>query len=332
MGQETTTDRTGAIATQDELKFRRHEAWLGFWKVVLGTFIVGLAGVLIPGFVNFYSTKLENVRKDTELKLENERKESELRLSQQAAHQQYIKDFFATAINQDIELRIRFAHYFANLSGPGQEQLWKNYLEDLQRLRDGNRETINELEKRLVDFKRQPDQIDNAEFDRINRELAWANMEIGYVPTERSTVIALADSNPIAKKVRLYKETTDLVQRLASGSAPLSERPGDLARFWDLYRKDLIGVESPIFSRSMVKTGRVLKSLNDLKLPPNQELGDLADELVSISQQELADFSQVAVQNQQQQQLQQQEQQQQQQQQQVQEQQQQQQQQQQPQQ
>jgi hypothetical protein len=139
----------------------------------LGTFIVGLAGVLIPGAISFYTTYFENVRKETEL-----------RLSEQAAHQQYIKDFFATAINQDIELRIRFADYFANLSGPGQEQLWKNYLAGLKHLRDDKRTAINDLETNLVALKRIPkDQVDNAELDRTVRELAWANAEIGYVPT-----------------------------------------------------------------------------------------------------------------------------------------------------
>jgi len=256
-----------------ELEFRRYEARLGVWKVVLGTLIVGMAGVLIPGAISFYSAYFENARKQTEL-----------RFSQQMAHQQYIKDFFATAINQDIELRIRFAEYFANLSGPGQEALWRNYLESIKKVRDNNRQKINDLEKNIVRFKKlPPDQMDNAEFDRINRELAWANAEIGYVPSERSTVIASAESSPSGKKTRLYKETTDLVQRLVSEEPPT---PVDLARFWDLYRRDLIGVESPEFARTMVAVGRVLQSSDGSASRPNPELKRLADELVSISRRE----------------------------------------------
>jgi hypothetical protein len=259
-----------------ELEFRRYEARLGVWKVVLGTLIVGLAGVLIPGAISFYSAYFENARKETEL-----------RLSQQVAHQQYIKDFFATAINQDIELRIRFADYFANLSGPGQETMWKNYLENLKETRDNNRQKINSFEKDLVSFKKlPPDQIDNAEFDRINRELAWANAEIGYVPSERSTVIASAESSRISRKTRLYKETTDLVQRLASERSPTS---ADLTRFWDLYRRDLIGVESPEFARTMVAIGGVLQSSDRSDSRPNPELKRLANELVSISRREEED-------------------------------------------
>jgi hypothetical protein len=142
MAQDGATDNPAAVPSTAELEFRRYEARLGVWKIVLGTCIVGLAGILIPGAINFYTAHFENVRKETEL-----------RISQQAAHQQYIKDFFATAVNQDIELRIRFAEYFANLSGPGQEQMWKNYLQELRRLRDGNRTKINELEKILLTSK-----------------------------------------------------------------------------------------------------------------------------------------------------------------------------------
>lgn len=294
MADHTGDNATGPIASVAELAFRRYEAQLGFWKVVLGTFIVGMAGVLIPGAVNFYTVRSENLRKQTELEI-----------SQQEAHQQYIKDFLSTGINQDIELRIRFADYFANLSGPGQEQLWQNYLERLRKLRDDNRRKINELEGRLVDFKKQPpDQVDNAEFDRVNRELAWANAEIGYVPTERSNVVVSADSSPMGKKVRLYRETTDLVERLASSDGPLVDHPDDLARFWDLYRKDLIGVESRDFARAMVAIGKLLNAADALNSPPGTELKRLAEDLVSISRRELADVGQASVVQEQQQQLQ----------------------------
>ena len=290
MEQDGTAGRPAAIPSAAEFELRRYEAKLGLWKVVLGTLIVGLAGVLIPGAISFYTAHFENLRKETELGL-----------SQEAAHQQYIKDFFATAINQDIELRIRFADYFANLSGPGQEHLWKNYLTDLKQLRDGNRKKINDFEKKLVDYKKMsPNDIDNAEFDRINRELAWANAEIGYVPSERSAVIALADSGPTGKKLRLYKETTDLVQQLASGGGPLPDHAGDLVRFWNLYNKDLIGVESHEFARKMIETGQKLKALSVSNSPPDQDLMRLAEELVSISRQELADIPQAAVQQRQQ--------------------------------
>lgn len=279
-----------------EMELRRYEARLGVWKVVLGTFIVGLAGVLIPGAVSFYTAYFDN-----------ERKRVELELSQQAAHQQYIKDFFTTAINQDIELRIRFADYFANLSGPLQEGMWQNYLTSLTALRDSNRKKINALESQLVAFKLQsPEQVDTAEYDRINRELAWANAEVGYIPTERSAVFAVGES-PVGKKLRLYRETAELVQRLAAAGGPLPENPADLTRFWDLYRKDLIGVESPAFSSAMVRIGNLIKAPS---FGPDQasELKRLAEELTAVARDELAALSQVSLQQEQQQQQQQQQQ------------------------
>jgi len=279
-----------------EMELRRYEARLGVWKVVLGTFIVGLAGVLIPGAISFYTAYFDN-----------ERKKAELELSQQAAHQQYIKDFFATAINQDIELRIRFADYFANLSGPLQEGMWRKYLTSLTALRDGNRQKINTLEGELVAFKRQsPEAIDIAKFDRINRELAWANAEVGYIPTERSAVFALGES-PTGKKLRLYREATELVQRLAAAGGPRPENPADLTRFWDLYRKDLIGVESSDFARIMVQIGNLLKA-PDFKPADAPELKRLAEALFAVARDELSKLSQVRLQQEQQEQYQQQQQ------------------------
>ena len=110
MGQESATDGPATSPSAAELEFRRYEARLGVWKVVLGTLIVGLAGVLIPGAISSYSAYFENARKETEL-----------RLSQQTAHQQYIKDFFATAINQDIEAYYSLCRLFCEFiwSRPG---------------------------------------------------------------------------------------------------------------------------------------------------------------------------------------------------------------------
>ena len=153
-----------------------------------------------------------------------------------------------------------------------------------------------------------PEEIDTAEYDRINRELAWANAEVGYIPTERSTVFAVGES-PIGKKVRLYRETTELVQRLAAAGGPLVENPADLTRFWDLYRKDLIGVESPDFARVMIQIGNLLKSPSFSPADAPQ-VKALAEQLVSVARDELASLSQAGLQQEQQQYQQQQQQQQ----------------------
>lgn len=286
------TETSPPSLSAEELKFRYYDARLGVWKVVLGTMVIGLAGIIFPFAMQSYNSYFENQRKATELNY-----------SQQAAHQQYIKDFFSTAINQDIELRIRFADYFANLSGPPQAPLWTSYRDSLKNLRDKRRERINELEKRLVELKKlPPDQIDNAEFDLVNRELIWANAEIGYVPSERSAIVTSPENSTAAKRARLYQETTDLVQRLANRNGPLTGQFDDLARFWNLYRRDLIGVESPAFARKMIAIGKELQKLTTSNANSSPELQQLAVELLAISREELGDLAQVEGQQQQQQQ------------------------------
>ena len=128
MAHEDTPSPLPSGLSKAEREIRRFEAWLGFWKIVLGTFLVGIAGVFVPAAVTYTNNWFEHQRKQTEIELEDKRKQTELNLSQQAAHQQYIKDFFETAINQNIELRIRFANYFAKLSGPEQGVWWEKIL------------------------------------------------------------------------------------------------------------------------------------------------------------------------------------------------------------
>jgi hypothetical protein len=252
-GERAMSDDSNANApipsglTAAEIDLRRYEARLGVWKIVLGTFIVGLAGVLIPGAVSFYTAYFDN-----------ERKKAEFGFSQQAAHQQYIKDFFATAINQDIELRIRFADYFANLSGPPQGEMWEEYRTSLKDLRKNNREKINTLESQLVALKRKPaGQVDVAELDRVVRELAWANDEVGYKPTERSTVFFSDESSmpKKIKKVQFYDMMTNQIMMMLSNGAldASSVALNDIFNgVRDRYRTD-VGVESPEFSQIMTQ-------------------------------------------------------------------------------
>ena len=91
-----------------------------------------------------------------------------------------------------------------------------------------------------MQLKRTPEkELDVAELDRVGRELNWAYSEIGYVPLDRSVVTVALD-----KKERLYNETVDVVGRLANQPTPIDEASPDYARFWQLYRPELIGVES----------------------------------------------------------------------------------------
>jgi len=302
---ESTSAAPSGGLTKAEIALRRYEARLGVWKVVLSTFIVGLAGVLIPGAISFYTAYFDN-----------ERKKTELALSQQAAHQQYIKEFFTTAINEDIELRIRFAQYFANLTATEQqlaaeqqqpallerpcptaaghppsaqpqpagfpENPWQRYFEGLKCLRDANHEKISSLETEILNFDEAALTLDQAKrFEQIKRELQWARDEIGAA-TPASATVRIS-----SRKSRLYGEATDIVHRLASTTAAIPTQSPEIDRFWELYRRELIGIESPEFSRTMVAIGRALSILGESKSPPDDELKALVARLEAISQEEL---------------------------------------------
>ena len=52
-----------------EFVLRKYEARMGLLKVVLGTALVGLAGILVPAAVEFWKSHYENERKSLELRL-----------------------------------------------------------------------------------------------------------------------------------------------------------------------------------------------------------------------------------------------------------------------
>ena len=259
-----------------ELSLRRYEARLGVWKVVLGTFIVGLAGIIIPAAINV-----------TTLFFEDWRAEAQQKLEQRSAHQQYIKDFFETAITQDIELRIRFAQYFSALS-TGYEDVdtkaqWAGYLQQLLSQRTDIRSSINELEAELVMLEGSERTESNViQLDRVSRELQWAYDEIGYVALDRSRVQVVA-----GKKERLYSETLDIVRKLASSEGPIDPTSVEYKRFWELYRKDLIPVESTAVESRMVALGRALEGLAFAEQPPDRAFFQLWQDLERVIRREL---------------------------------------------
>jgi len=258
---DTSTQLKAQTLALAELELRRYEARLGVWKVVLGTFIVGLAGIVIPAAINL-----------TTLVFENWQKEARFQLEKQTAHQQYIKDFFETAVNQDVELRIRFANYFANLSDGAQKDLWQGYHDKLVAGRNASRDRINQLEAELVTFQKVAQTEENVtHLDRIARELNWTYSEIGYVPLDRSTVQVVG-----GKKKRLYVETMNTILALTGQRTAIDVADENFKRFWVLHDRDLIDVESPMVARTMIAFGRELRRLAENEQPPSGALRELA--------------------------------------------------------
>lgn len=90
---------------REKLDLERYRAQLDYRKFVLGSVFVALAIAAIPPLFQLATAALEYVKSN-----------AERQAKQQAFRDDYIKEFVSSALNQDIELRIRFAQYFARVS------------------------------------------------------------------------------------------------------------------------------------------------------------------------------------------------------------------------
>ncbi|MBK8157719.1 MAG: hypothetical protein IPK59_02630 [Rhodospirillaceae bacterium] len=260
-----------------ELDLRRYEASLSFKKIIWGTVVVGLASVFIPAVISGLQILADKRAKD-------------LAQAQAArdAHQQYIKEFFTTAVNQDIELRIRFATYFSHLAADEKQQdMWEQYLATLTTQKDVVQEKIRKLDVKFLPLqalsKNKKDMDANTAqlFHELTRESTWLNAQIGYAPIYQNV-----NAPPPTDKERLYTETTIIVEKLARQVAPFAAESADMMRFWELYRKELIGIESRDFSRKMVEIGREIDKLMGLAGADKSRLLSLSSELSRLAAQE----------------------------------------------
>jgi hypothetical protein len=119
--------------------------------------------------------------------LEYVKSEAQLAKNKQQFRETYIKDFLADALNQDIELRIRFAEYFSFVSSDEFRQGWIDYHQHLVQYRDTVRKQIDEMETKWQQ-KSQISGQNDPEIDRLERDLSWAYHEMGYVERDRSVV------------------------------------------------------------------------------------------------------------------------------------------------
>ena len=78
-----------------------------------------------------------------------------------------------------------------------------------------------------------------------------------------------------------------LVSRLASLDSPIADNSADYIRFWELYRGELISVESREVEALMVRIGKQLQLLSSQQAKPNDELKDLSFKLSLTMKREL---------------------------------------------
>ncbi|MFI5015882.1 MAG: glycoside hydrolase family 19 protein [Hyphomicrobiales bacterium] len=168
---------------QQKLEFERYKAQLDFRKFVLGSVFVAIAIALIPPLFQLATAALEYVKSQAQSKNDQANKEAEQLLKKEQFRDQYVKDFLNNAINQDIELRIRFAEYFAFVADTEFKQGWIDYREALRGHRLEIRKQIDQMES---DWQQVAQGKNQVEMDRLARNLKWAYNEVGYVEGNRS--------------------------------------------------------------------------------------------------------------------------------------------------
>ena len=171
---------------REKLKLERYKAQLDYRKFVLGSVFVAVAIAAIPPLFQLATAALEYVKSN-----------ADRQAKQQTFRDDYIKDFIGNALNQDIELRIRFAQYFARVSTEPYRNDWNTYLEDLRRTKADLRTQIDKMETEWR-LKAGSPQRDEVEIARLERNLAWAYAEVGYVEKNRSATAnpRTPESNP----------------------------------------------------------------------------------------------------------------------------------------
>lgn len=91
----------------------------------------------------------------------------------------------------------------------------------------------------------------------------------------------------IRTQKELYTETMQLVSRLASSNNTIDVDSADYERFWELYRGELISVESRQVEALMVQIGKELELLSSQETKPSNELKKLSFQLSLTMKSEL---------------------------------------------
>jgi hypothetical protein len=154
------------------LELERYKAKLDFRKFMWGSVVAGVTIAAIPPLFQLATAYLEYVKS-----------EAARAMQAQQFRDGYVKDFLNTALNQDIEVRIRFAKYFSSVSS--EKDSWARYLGDLTELRNQKKKEIDDLEQA---WQRLGPKADASEVNMARRHLDWAYSEIGYAAPNRSAI------------------------------------------------------------------------------------------------------------------------------------------------
>lgn len=177
---------TDPNAEQVPQSLERYRLRLGFWQAIWGTLISGGVAVAIPAGVEAYKARLDLAIKT---------KEAESKA--QDLHQTYISKFIDTALNQDIELRLRFSEYFSYVSDKETRDQWRLYHEGLEKRRDAIRLSINDKETRAAHLGTlsKPNETEQIEIYKLRRELDWNYAEVGYARQDSNITVPTSSAS-----------------------------------------------------------------------------------------------------------------------------------------
>lgn len=186
----TTNEEANNESSRSDIELEKYKTRYSFYKVAVGTALVGVVSVIIPGAIEYWKATFENQRLSYQYEIDDKRKRTEIELAQINQQQAYVKDFLETALNQDIELRIRFADYFSKVSAEPFREDWSEYRKSLVEVRNSTRSEIHEKEETLLRnlSLETPTTEEQIEIAKLRRELEWRYREIGYLERDRSIV------------------------------------------------------------------------------------------------------------------------------------------------
>jgi hypothetical protein len=171
-----------------KLELERYKARLDYRKFVLASVFAAITIAAIPPLFQLATALLEYTKSQAQLRIDQQNREAERLAKQEEFRETYVKDFLANALNQDIELRIRFSEYFAFVSAESFRKGWTQYHDTLLKHRDEIREQISQLEDEWRRLKESP-APDNIRVDYVTRTLTWLYNEVGYVERNRSVTV-----------------------------------------------------------------------------------------------------------------------------------------------
>ena len=191
-------DEQAQIALEREkLSLDLQKAKLDYRKFIWGSVFAAIAIATIPPSFQLATAVLEYVRKNKELDLQ-----------QVQFRNDYVNRFISTALNQDVEIRVRLAEYFASVSPPDYRAGWLAYRDRVKDTRDNLRNQIDSMESQFQGLQERSNTANGIEAKSLLRKLEWAYAELGYAAQNRSTVV-----NPrpeIGQASALLKAVADL--------------------------------------------------------------------------------------------------------------------------